>query len=635
MRTIPRLLAAVAFAATALCVSPALADDGFTIAHVEPAGKDLQILVSVPEGSAASLDSFTVTIDGHAARTKAEPAGESVEAIRRTTIMAVDTSLSMRNHGRFQAAKAAAGAFLESVPGDVYVGVVTFDSDVETALSPTLDRDAALEVINNLQLARETRLNDGVIAAAELAGREGQRHVLVLSDGRDTSQTAEAEVTAAIEASGVSVDVVALDQAGAELDPLKTLASAGNGSVISADPGSLTAAFDDEAASLSRQVLLTATIPTDVSATESTVGVASGNLGDKAHVVIRDAAAVAAGIDRPATDDAAGFEVTRPMMLAGVGALGVGLMGLLGSLMWSAGAPKPGPTIEQRIAPYTGTSTVAMARPGDGMQLNLDQARTAAARVLHHNRDLEERISIRLVAAGSVLKPAEWLLIHAGIAVGAGLVGALLSGGNVVTSVVLLLLGALIPWLWLGRRRKKRLAAFNAGLSDTLQLISGSLSAGMSFAQSLDTVVREGREPIAGEFRQALVQSRLGLPLVDALDQIAVRTESKDFAWVVMAVRIQRQVGGNLNELLGTVANTMREREYLRRQVQTLSAEGRLSGWILGLLPVGIGLYLLLLRRDYIRPLYTEPLGLMMLAGAAVLLSLGAFLMSRIAKVEV
>ena len=130
--------------------------------------------------------------------------------------------------------------------------------------------------------------------------------------------------------------------------------------------------------------------------------------------------------------------------------------------------------------------------------------------------------------------------------------------------------------------------------------MSGSLSAGLSLAQSVDTIVREGSEPIAGEFRRVLVETRLGVSLEDALEGVGERFESKDFEWVVMAIKIQRQVGGNLAELLDTVAATMREREYVRRQVAALAAEGKLSAWVLGGLPPLFMLYLLLTNRDYV-----------------------------------
>ena len=165
------------------------------------------------------------------------------------------------------------------------------------------------------------------------------------------------------------------------------------------------------------------------------------------------------------------------------------------------------------------------------------------------------------------------------------------------------------PWFYLRRKKKKRLKAFGTGLADTLQLMSGSLSAGLSLAQSVDTIVREGAEPIASEFRRVVIESRLGVTLEDSLEGVAQRMESRDFGWVVMAIRIQREVGGNLAELLLTVAATLREREYLRRHVRALSAEGRLSCYVLGGLPPGFLLYLTLSKPDYVEPMYTTPIG--------------------------
>ena len=122
-----------------------------------------------------------------------------------------------------------------------------------------------------------------------------------------------------------------------------------------------------------------------------------------------------------------------------------------------------------------------------------------------------------------------------------------------------------------------------------LTLVAGSLTAGYSLAQAFDAAVREGNQPMAAELSRALVESRLGIDLEDALEQVAVRMDSRDFAWLVMSIRIQREVGGNLSRVLATVAETLRDRERIRRQVQVLSAEGRLSAAILGALPVVFG----------------------------------------------
>ena len=130
-----------------------------------------------------------------------------------------------------------------------------------------------------------------------------------------------------------------------------------------------------------------------------------------------------------------------------------------------------------------------------------------------------------------------------------------------------LVAGAVLPWFYLSFKATRRIKKFNGQLAETLSIIAGGLQAGLSLSQAVDTVVREGTEPIAGEFSRAIVEQRLGVEIEDSLETVAERMDSIDFKWVVMAIRIQREVGGNLAELLLNVAATLREREYLRRQV--------------------------------------------------------------------
>ncbi|MEI5673701.1 MULTISPECIES: type II secretion system F family protein [unclassified Nocardioides] len=321
------------------------------------------------------------------------------------------------------------------------------------------------------------------------------------------------------------------------------------------------------------------------------------------------------------------------LLYAGLAAIGLGLAGTLVLLVprrRTAMAP------DERVTAYAGLDPRErpVAAPHE-QEAALAQAAGAAGRVLHRNRGLEERIAARLDAAGSGLQPAEWLLVHTGVLVGAGLVGLLVGRGSLVLGLVFLVLGALGPWLVLGLRRSRRRRAFEALLPETLQLMSGSLAAGLSLAQSVDTIVREGSEPVAGEFRRVLVETRLGVSLEDALEGVADRFRSRDLAWTVMAVRIQREVGGNLAELLDTVAATMREREYVRRQVNALAAEGKLSAIVLAALPPVFLLYLLVANRDYVEVLFTDVRGLVMLVGAGLWLAVGALWMSRLVRVEV
>lgn len=602
-----------------------------SISYVERTDEGLQILVSVPADATVDTESVTVTIDGTTATATAVPADDTT-SVRRTAILVIDTSNSMRG-ARIAAAEEAAQTFLDTVPEDVYVGVVTFDSDVTPALTPTLDRDEARAEVTDLELSQQTRLYDGVQAGIAMAGTEGQRQLLVLSDGADTSETELAEVTQAIGDAELLVNVVALDQdqPGA-IAALEDLAGAGQGRVISADSEALSEAFSDEADILARQVLVTAQVPSTVTAQEATVEVTLGSdVGDLSAQAFTPIGGEA-GPELPAAPGAdSGLVLDSTWFYAGLAALGVGLLLLLLMLTPRRAKPLTGAELAtaytERVAGVGGTD--------EQVDPAMLQATDAAEKVLRANKSLETRISEKLDGAGNPFKPAEWLLLHIGIFIVAGVIGLLLGGGSMVLGIIFLIIGAVGPWMYLGFKRKRRRKKFESLLPETLQLISGSLAAGLSLAQSIDTVVREGQEPISSEFRRVIVETRLGITLDDALEGVADRFDSKDFAWVVMAIRIQRQVGGNLAELLDTVAATMREREYMRRQVAALAAEGKLSAWVLGVLPPGFMLYLFLAKRDYVMPMFTEPLGWLMLAGAATLLSVGVFWMSRLIKVEV
>jgi tight adherence protein B len=318
-------------------------------------------------------------------------------------------------------------------------------------------------------------------------------------------------------------------------------------------------------------------------------------------------------------------------LYAGLVAIGIGLLGVL-----TMAIPRQREmSVEDTVQMYTSGRTGSGSHAAMPQHDQLATAKSAAASLLRRNKSLEMRINARLEGAGTQFNASEWLLLHVGITLAAGFLGTLIGGGKLFIGILFLLSGALLPWMWLGMKRSRRRKAFSRGLPDTLQLMAGSLTAGLSLAQSIDTIVNEGTEPIASEFRRVLVEARLGVSLETALEGVAERFDSKDFAWVVMAINIQRRVGGNLAELLETVAGTIREREYMRRQVAALAAEGKLSAFVLGGLPPLFFIYLLFTRYDYIAVLFSRPLGWLMLCGSVFILGIGAFWMSRIIKVEV
>jgi tight adherence protein B len=205
--------------------------------------------------------------------------------------------------------------------------------------------------------------------------------------------------------------------------------------------------------------------------------------------------------------------------------------------------------------------------------------------------------------------------------------------------VIFVLLSAgvfsLIPYGWLLRALRKRQGLMIDQLADTLAILASSLRAGYSFLQALDTVSKEISEPSAGEFQRVVAEIRLGRPIDDALLAMAERVDSQDLRWAVIAINVQRQVGGNLAEVLDIVAKTVRERAYLRRQVNVLSAEGKFSVVILSALPFLILLYLSIVNPGYIEPLFTTTVGLILLAAGGTLMGLGIWVMTRIVKIDV
>lgn len=616
----------------------AWAAPGASIDHIEVADDGAaQMLIGVnglPGGVTPDLDTIEVQVGDEPVEVTAEPVAAG--SIKRTTILALDTSNSMSQGNRFNEAKQAAESFLAAAPEDVHIGLVTFDGVVQILAEPSTDHAALSSTIDGLSLSQGTKLYAGVAQAVDLAGDEGARNVLLLSDGADVSSTPLKTAIAAVEDAGVKVDAVALQQSTADEKLLKQITDTAGGSVIPAgDPEALNALFTAEADALSQQILVQFDQPEGVGNEASlSVSVDAGGqtYTDSAFVSLTDTSKV---------DTSGPREVTTPAplvdergLLLGAGALTVGLAVILSIVL--VGRTSSRQTVAQRqmahysIDPRPSAANKA-ATPTTSASMR-DSALAIADSVIKKG-DFESNLSQRVSAAGLSLTASEWLLLHVGIAVVGGLVGMVLGGP--VLLVLFLVAGLLLPWFYLGFKRSRRLGAFNGQLAETLQLISGGLSAGLSLPQAVDTVVREGAEPMAGEMRRALIEQRLGVEIEDALDGVADRMTSDDFRWVVMAIRIQREVGGNLAELLDTVAATLREREYLRRQVKVLSAEGRFSAWILGGLPIAMVVFLALTRPDYLVPFYTEPLGLVMAIAGAVLLAMGGFVMNKLVKVEV
>nr|WP_320145276.1 type II secretion system F family protein [uncultured Anaeromusa sp.] len=246
------------------------------------------------------------------------------------------------------------------------------------------------------------------------------------------------------------------------------------------------------------------------------------------------------------------------------------------------------------------------------------------------NKGLEQR----LLQAGLLLRPGEFLLLCLVIAGGSVLLGLVLLGQH-PGLIAFAVSGYLLPHFVLQRKVRQRAKAFDAQLGDALVLIANSLRTGYSFMQAIDMVAKEMAPPISIEFARVIREMSLGVPTETAMNALTQRVDSEDLDLVVTAMLIQRQIGGNLAEILDKIAGTIRERVRLRGQIQTLTAQGRLSGLIVGVLPFALGGFIYLVNPGYISSLFTNPVGQKMLAAGFVLQGLGILLIRKIIDIEV
>jgi tight adherence protein B len=294
-----------------------------------------------------------------------------------------------------------------------------------------------------------------------------------------------------------------------------------------------------------------------------------------------------------------------------------------------------GPSMASMISPYAKRDEEDTSAPYRVQlaETPLLQRAVAATAKLANGRGLLASIEQLLTEADAPLKAAEAFFFANAAALIAGVLAWVTFRSFALAALVLV--GALVlPPMLLKLRIARRRRKFLAQLPDTLNLLAGSLRAGYSLLQAVETVTLEIRDPMGKELGIVLTETRLGRPLEDALEDAGRRMNSPDFDWAVMAINIQREVGGNLAELLSTVAETMVQRNRLRREVKALTAEGRVTAVILGLLPVVIGAALYVLNPAYMQVMLDRSIGKIVLAGSSLWAIVGFFWMKKIITVN-
>jgi tight adherence protein B len=509
-------------------------------------------------------------------------------------ILAIDTSGSMRP--AIESAKVAASEFVAAMPLDVRIGLETFADDVTVLVSPTTDRALLAAQIDSIVVDGDTALYDLVVGAgSHFTPTVDHKVLVILSDGKDEGSSATLDDAIAA-AQGINVETISLTTAETDLASLTAL-----GPVTSADdPAAVSSAFARVAG------LLVEVIETVPSSTAPATTVAPTTVPQPATTVAAAAPPTTMGLV-VSTPDAS---TSSAWLIAGAAGLFVGLF-LLMLLLF------PG-------------ERVSKARLGIDKPRSMSDIGTRSVSAIE---EALERYGKRadlgnaLAVADISMRPAEFVAMVAVVAVVAGLVGLMLAGP--IVGVLVTIAVCVAVRFYVRRAEAKRQAAFADQLPDVLQLVTTALRSGFGLTQALESVAEDAEEPARSEFAHVLAEVRLGRDLSDSMTALARRMGSKDLEWVVSAIDINRDTGGNLSEILDRVSSTVRERGRIARQVRTLTAEGRLSARILMATPLLMLLWQWRVNRANFE-LLTYGVGLVALFVAGILMILGGIWVHKI-----
>ncbi len=623
------LLAATLAAFPAVAAQPGLLVSAL---RQEPGAVEFYLSASeLPAGQ--KLEKISASIDGKPLTLTAEPvAGIGEQAPRRAVVLVLDTSGSMAGQALTDA-RQAAQTYVEQLPADVAVALVAAGEPATVVQQLTHDRAAVASQLAQLQAKGDTAIFSGVLNASSMVatGEWGQRRIVALTDGTETASRAELEaLRGTVTAAKVPLDVIAWRTQESSVSGLAELASATGGQTsIAPNAAGLTTLFARSAGLFGARMRVRVTVPPQLSGQEARMRIEAEGLATE--VTLQLAADTRAGGQlgevAAARPDTATF-----LAIGGIVFAGMLVLALLVVLPVISGAER-----RRRLAQvdrFTAPKPKRRLVPEAENAGQVTQAALALSAQVVKSTNTEGRIARQLDRAGMRLRPHEWMLMRAVIALALGLLFALFF--HPFWGFLLgCLAGVAVTSLYHRQRAAKRTNAFNEMLPDALQLVIGSLRAGFSLSQALDAMVKELPDPISTEFGRALGETRLGVDVEDALDRLAARAGNKDLSWAVVAIRVQREVGGNLAEVLSNTVETIREREQVRRHVQALTAEGRLSAWVLLALPLIVVTFMFAFRGDYVRPLYAHPVGILMSVTGIVLIAVGGFWLSRLIKIEV
>jgi tight adherence protein B len=610
---------------------------GQTLRAVDARSGDLQVYVShpgitPPKGITVQVGDKTLK---PTAVTPLDQLGEGANVM-----VVVDNSAAVGN-GAVQFTKDALSQF-EPGAGVESLGVVTTGGAANLAARPSSSLDSVDHALDQIAPVGSSALLQGIEEAANTFTEPGaQNAIVVVAGSPDHSNDSRiSTVLEAVRESGASVHVVGLAGGSADLGQLQQIVETAGGSLQVGGSDQVSSMFH----TVRRQLdgLFRITVPTSsLHLSNQDLTPITVNWASESTVGAFQAGALTMGADalQPLeTDGILDSFFASPLarwIILGLGfASAAMIVYAIGMLVIrrndgldfalrhyeSYATEEPTPTYEDDDHSL---AKGAMLKKAVAITGDLAQRQGLLAKV----EDMLERADLPL-------RPAEAVFFYLAVVVALTALTAGLSR-NIFMVIAVLILSLLVPKYVLQFKGARRNKKFVRQLPDMLQLLSGTLRAGYSVAQGFEAVSQEIEDPMGKELQLVMGEARLGRPLEEALDNAAQRMKSDDFTWAVMAIRIQREVGGNLAELLMTVSETMTQRERLRRDVSALTAEGRMSAIVLGILPPGLALVMYVTNPGYIGRLTQDSIGMILLCSAVVMMLIGFAWMRKIINIEI
>jgi tight adherence protein B len=558
---------------------------------------------------------FVVKEGGHTV-TATQTGGGAPAAIG----VAIDVSRSMAG-APLAAAKQAAASFVKAKRNADTMAVYSFGHEANPVHGLDTDVNALGSSLNQVTLdtVQGTALYDSVIqASSELGAASTLTKVLVvLTDGDDTTHTTLASAVKAAKAGNVAIDAIAIGKG--DHSALTSLARQTGGHVFAADRSAagIAAVYKQIGTEIRNTYRLQyrstadGVVPLQVSLKGFTAASQNIDLTAPAAQIVANGGTIAKISKR----SSAGLAL----------ALVIGLL-VLGVVLLMVRMPRE-TVLARRLDRYTTGERMVIVERERGLSLrNL--------LVLRGERSFGgsayfKRIAGLLERADMPMRAAEFVAIQAG-ALLIVLLLALTFGLSIMYAAILALVAGFIPEFLIRRKANKRRKRFEDQLGDALGAVASSLRAGQSFQQAMSTIAMDGPDPMAKEFQRVETETRLGRPADEALQSMAERLASKNFEFVVLAVNIQRQVGGSLSEILDMVSDTVRGRVQFARKVKALTSMGRASAYVLVGMPFFLAAVIFLLDRSYIRPLWAQGTGHIMVLIGLISMSLGALVCRKI-----